>query len=264
MRNFTLLLALFASFIITAQDHPKKRPELLLGKEVTIKELSEYKQKEGYTNFYTNEALLKVYEKGYMNTKYEALVGKTFKVLSVDPITDIIGQPGHSIKLQGEDGTILYHEYDTNYYYFIVKGGLDYPADFFCDFIKEEPFLDTGMTDYIISPSSAIALIKRKGTKITGYTLVVTSFGASLDTATGVTLHFDNGAKITRPSVKPSIDVTSIGTYTYRASVLLTDKEFELVKNNAIVEYKVGPYQETMDSNEWAEIKNALPCLLSK
>ena len=42
MKNFTLLIALFFSLIITAQDDPGKRPELLLGKEVTITDLTKY------------------------------------------------------------------------------------------------------------------------------------------------------------------------------------------------------------------------------
>ena len=101
MKNFTLLIALFFSLIITAQDHPGKRPEMLLGKEVTVKELPAESQAWGYEWFYENEKRIYHYEdNGNSRTKHEALANKTFTVVSVEPGVDLIGRPMHIIKLK--------------------------------------------------------------------------------------------------------------------------------------------------------------------
>ena len=90
MKNFTLLIALFFSLIITAQDHPGKRPELLLGKEVTIIDLtgndySDISKEKGYQRFYTDKEVLSKYkENSKHNTEYEALFNKTFTVKNVE------------------------------------------------------------------------------------------------------------------------------------------------------------------------------------
>ena len=270
MKNFTLLLALFFSLIITAQDHPGKRPELLLGKEVTIRDLeddrySDYRKTKGYERFYTQKGEKGVYEANDIyNTKYEALVSKTFTVTNVEPAKSRLGDDYHVITLESGD-QVLYHSFYPKYpYYFIVKGGLDYPADFYCDDISEKPFLDTGLTDYIIEPYSGLSLTKTKGKELTKYLLYagIVSPGA-LDKTKGISFTLDNGIKIGEAAFEPKVNVNSYGDYSYSGVIELSDKDLELLKSHIITHIQVGAFKKEV-SYAGKKIHNALPCLMTK
>ena len=114
MKNFTLLLSLFFSLIITAQDHPGKRPELLIGKEVTIidltgQEYTDVSKEKGYQRFYTDkEVLYKYKENSHHNTEYEELFNKTFIVKKVELTPSKYGGKSyHIITLESPDLVLL-------------------------------------------------------------------------------------------------------------------------------------------------------------
>lgn len=271
MKNFTLLIALFFSLIITAQDDPGKRPELLLGKEVTIIDLtgnyySDISKEKGYQRFYIDKEVLSTYKKNSKhNTEYEALFNKTFTVKNVElkEESQYGGGPYHVITLESPD-LVLYHKYyDKRAYYFKVKGGLEYPDDFYCDYIIEKPFQDTGLVDYIIEPYSGLNLTKTKGKELTAYLLYVGIVGdKTLDKSKGISVTLDNGAKIERPDFVPQIGVNSYGDYRYSGVIELTAKEIELLKAHVITGSQIGANKR----NEYSEdkIKKSLPCLLTK
>lgn len=268
MKNFTLLIALFFSLIITAQDHPGKRPELLLGKEVTIIDLSDnyysdLSKEKGYQRFYIDKKLYDTYkENSKRNTEYRALFNKTFTITNVEPATSKYLGNYHIITLESPD-LVLYHEYfDDEPYYFKVKGGLEYPDDFYCDYIIEKADTDNGTTDYIIEPYDGLSLTKVKG-KLNGYLLKASMIKATLDTANGVTFILENGATITRPSLTPLKSVTHTGSYEYTRQIELTKQELELLKSHKITHVQLGGLKEDIS---WGTqlIKDALPCLMTK
>ncbi|HYD91576.1 MAG TPA: hypothetical protein VEA37_08845, partial [Flavobacterium sp.] len=205
MKNFTLLIALFFSLIITAQDHPGKRPEMLLGKEVTVKELPPESQAWGYESFYKDEKMLYCYEdNGDNRTKHEALANKTFTVVSVQPGVNIIGVPMHIIKLKASDGTLFFLEYYYNSkYYFQVKGGLEYPADFYCDYITASLYGQTEI--YEIQPYDAIKLSKIKLGEKKDYLLSLSTLQAEIDLTEGVIITLENGSKIIKPDLEAEV-----------------------------------------------------------
>jgi len=262
MKNFTLLIALFFSLIITAQDHPGKRPELLLGKEVTVKELPLNLQATGYEGFYINEKLIIHYaDNQKYKSKHDALANKTFKVLSVEPGIDMAGIPRYKVKLQAADETIVFYEFkDLNDYYFTVKGGLDYPADFYCDFINETRSGNT--MSYRIDAKYNCRLHKITNEGRSAYFLDVSAVEDTPDRTKGLTIYLDNGAKIERPDVAPKMDVTSGGLYRHECKIDITDKELELLKQHVIKNFRIGAWSEDVVDGEF--IKNALPCLLTK
>lgn len=271
MKNFTLLLALFFSLIITAQNYAGKKPELLLGKKVTIKPLPEPRQKEGYDFFYANADLTGgAYEptpNSRINTRHEALMGKTFEVLNVEPIVKF-GNKYHKLTLKNSNGLVLYHLYEDKgaaNNIFIVEGGLTYGDDFYCDYIKKRPFLDSGLTDYYVEAYSGLLLVKTSGKGVTPYYTLeaLTVSGGEPDETKGATITLDNGAKIERRDIKPGISVNSYGDYRYLAAIKLTDNELELLKEHIIVHVKVGAFSKEI-KDVGVNIKNALPCLLTK
>ncbi|KGO78574.1 hypothetical protein Q763_17725, partial [Flavobacterium beibuense F44-8] len=113
---------------------PFKRPELLVGKTVTIRPLTdkEIKIQKGYHNFYKDKYNIHTYhEIGFETSDPKSLENRVFKVVSSDPNDTV------KLTLEAEDGEVIYYRLLAGYpkyYYFEVEGGLDFPNDFYCDY----------------------------------------------------------------------------------------------------------------------------------
>lgn len=85
MRNFILLITLFITLYISAQEHfPYKHPELLVGKTVTVLPIGQYDFSQLYQNFYAGKSF-SAYYKGKREIPKEMLEGRKFHVAAVEP-----------------------------------------------------------------------------------------------------------------------------------------------------------------------------------
>ncbi|MFL9836956.1 hypothetical protein ABS768_05560 [Flavobacterium sp. ST-75] len=209
MKQFTLALVLLFSVLAIAQEEKKpeifpfKRPELLVGKTVTIRPLTdeEIKTQKGYHNFYKDKYHRHSYhEIGFETSDPKSLENRVFKVVSTHP------KYNNKLTLEAEDGEIIYHDLLENYpehYYFEVEGGLDVPNDFYCD------YFDRGVDDGkkgINKWAGFYNITVRLDTGfITQQELAVgLSFEMDSPADFGLTIIFDNGEKIELPQ-KPLV-----------------------------------------------------------
>lgn len=205
MKQFTLALVLLFSVLAIAQEEKKpeifpfKRPELLVGKTVTIRPLSdeEIEKEKGYANFFENKDLDVYYEVGMFKSDPKSLENRVFKVVSA-----IKGKyDTYTLKLEAENGEIIYHRYNENedkHYYFEVEGGLDVPNDFYCD------YFDNGVDDgkKKITKWAGFYNIRvwlQKGFRIKQELQVQLEFQIESPADIGLTIIFDNGEKIELP-----------------------------------------------------------------
>lgn len=239
MKKIALSLLLFVSLFVKAQDYPGKMPQLLFNKEVTLV-LNESIKKYGYRNFYKDSNAYEYYAgKTTPTVPYEKLMDRTFKVTEMKPHR----LEGYYI-LTITDGTeniyYMYSAKSATDYYFVVKGGLDYPADFYADRIKKTVSEELGEVKFESDKVSGFDITKTiyEDAGI-GYTLgvVVPCKEYHLD-AKKVTLNLGDGNVITKTTDAISVTVSG-ANFVYFVTLLLNDKELELLKNSPIVRKSV-------------------------
>ncbi|WP_417357660.1 hypothetical protein [Flavobacterium sp.] len=204
MKQFTLALVLLFSVLAIAQEEKKpeifpfKRPQLLVGKTVKIRPLTdeEIKIQKGYHLFYEDKYHLHSYhEIGFETSDPKSLENRVFKVVSAHP------KYPNNLKLEAEDGEVIYYDLQENYpehYYFEVEGGLDVPNDFYCD------YFDRGVDDGKKGINKWAGFYNVQVRLDTGYITkqelaVGLSFEMDSPADIGLTIIFDNGEKIELP-----------------------------------------------------------------
>src|SRR4030042_3245393 len=108
MKKIFFIGILISSLNIFAQNFPGQHPELLVSKEIKVTDLEVDLQKFGYDGFYKDSNLKIEYAslKG-IASKYSALVGKVFKVISCEPYINIIGINKFKLKLENTETGIV-------------------------------------------------------------------------------------------------------------------------------------------------------------
>lgn len=184
----------------------------------------------------------------YLNTEnkyyssYSQLLGKTFKVLSVsppDPKLEIC-----VITLEDINGKQVYYKYlptlyDGPDYPFEVIGGLDLPADFYCDNVEENK--QGNQTIYRTGTGGNVIVSREieKG-KPDIYMLVIKCFiEANLPNQKTGTLVLDNNKTIAFHSTIMS-EYHDGTNYKYSFGIVLNPKEVELIKTNKILGVKIA------------------------
>ena len=235
MKKLILLTALLFAFIINAQDYPGKRPELLIGKEVKVKDI-EIAQQFGYTGFYNSEVLDEAYPNGGIHTKKELLLGKIFKVIDIKRGNCRLGGICFVIKLE-LDNKYLYYQYDPtliSFYPFEVIGGLELPKDVYCDLLRVAN-LSKGTT-YETKKVEGIDITKSIWDGKTKYSMFVNIFGnIRVSNPKGVIIILEGDKKIVKPSNIVGMEYHDGKSYRYTSSVELTLQEIELLKTNKII-----------------------------
>lgn len=235
MKNLTFFIALLFSCILTAQDFPGNSPKVLLGREVKVKDNSDFKNY-GYYGFFIDKELTKKYaccQKA--NSKYGELVNKTFKVEKVEAIDD----KAYCLTLKGDSQTIYYKYSSTNLskYPFEVIGGLRADADApIMDMITEtDNSKEVGGTSFITEGMNGIVFTKSNYNGEEGYFVTISSDQASLqENAKGVNLELENAIIIKRPDAKIKISPNANGTYLYNSTIILNGGEVAMLKLNKI------------------------------
>jgi hypothetical protein len=270
MKKIMMLFALCLGLTAIAQvSYPYKRPQLLVGKEVVVKPLSSKSIHRGYTDFYSDKKMYDKYKllKGqYVYTDSTALTGRHFFVTGLDSVkSDFPTYPGkaeydYRLDLKSPEGEVVYYEYETSGIFpFKVIGGLDLPADFYCDFIEKDKEGNLTTNDEIYN----INVVKIKTANITKYKLTY-DFGLDgADPGMGMTILFENGKKIDRPKTFVKIHGRTV-TPRLNGSFELTATEIALLKESNIVSVKLNKYNDKVHKENAETFREAFKCLTTK
>ncbi len=265
MKKLILCILFLFSLMVSAQESfPYKRPELLLGKTVTIKKNYFEGLTGKYQGFYAEKSIMKPYRKERFLDK-EVMEGRKFKVTGFERLHGG-NQEGFSwIELEEiATGEKLYYRYsDGNLmgYYFDVEGGLDLPADFYCDYIDFESVSNYGKT---ISHNTTVAYMKliKEIAPTTGkvvYKLQINASDARVPKKkTGLLINFEGGKSINLPNqLFNTLDK-------YFTEVALTGEQVELLKNYKVTGYRIMDLDYTFEPHNSMMLQGLMNCLVAK
>ncbi|MFP9098495.1 hypothetical protein ACLI09_05515 [Flavobacterium sp. RHBU_24] len=264
MKNiFFLLLSLISIKVFSqSMDYPGKSIEMLEGKELKVKPGTESTQKNGYQGFYTDEALTKVYKKKSPFTKYEALVGKVFKVLSYKP-----NYNDYALKLENPETGIIYFKYnkegDWNYPFEVI-GGLTFPEGFFCDkIIVDKEWDSVNVKYYYVSHTPCkedICLYQSSG-RYTLYVLITAPSDRKETGLKGLTLTLENGKEVSFPDATVAVE-SSMDSYNYRTEVEINYEQLQLLTESPMVKKLVGNKEKQIQNGRL--IMEHIKCLAKR
>ncbi|WP_145993542.1 hypothetical protein [Tenacibaculum dicentrarchi] len=256
MKKKLLIAILLISNITFGQNFPGSEVNLLLNKEIRVKEKDKTLQKYGYSNFFKNEKLKKKFNccESY-NSKYAGLVGKVFKVLSAKPYKNIIGTEKYKLKIENPETGIIYFDYDQKYEHsfpFEVIGGLDLPEDFYCKKIKTTTDKFDGKTTSRTDYSEGVSFIKITKDNSSKIYMSINEIGSTLNVGKkGLILLLENGKKINRPNAKLNTRINKGGRgYIYSAFIKLTQEEIKLIIENKITDNRLYIYDGEIKNGE--------------
>lgn len=268
MKQITLLFLLLVIAYGNAQVFPKKDIKLLEGHLVKI---DNGDKEDGFERFYKNEKAYDIYAEmpKKSSTIYDSLIGRTFKVISVNEKVKSDEYPEAILQLEDiNNKQVLYYKYNfrSKTKNFKIMDNIDYPADYFCKYVTQDK---TGSTTFTkAGASKSFIIIKTykpdmpKQYPKTSYAIDMV-FGTSkyTDNRNGVTLLLENGKTIDLPKQK-----VTVGTdmYDYNAIILLTDAHMELLKSNRITGYKILEFTKEFDADESEILFRSLKCLTTK
>jgi hypothetical protein len=254
MRKLILYSLIVLSNFTYGQNFPGSSVELLIGKDLKVREKEETLQKYGYREFYTDESLKMKFDASLSdaNSKYESLVGKAFKLISFDQYIDKSGIKKFKLKIENPETGVLYYDYDPrfeNEFEFEVVGGIDYPTGFFDKEIKESRDKFKNEITYT-SPVGydKINFMKVKDLKGTHTYMAISEIGGALNLKKkGVVLLLENGFRINKPKAELHVEVSNSGTgYIYSAFFELTNDDIKLMSVNAITDYRLYIYDRNV------------------
>lgn len=271
MQKITFLLfALILSVIAIAQDSPGMRPELLLEKTVKVKPLPDgvLAYEKGYDSFFTDEKMYRRYaENKDRRTKPEALANRVFKVADVKPYTSY-GNENFLIKLLDSiNNEHIYYKFNKysesqGKYYFEVLGGLEYPADFYCDFLTQTTDKATGEQKITASISEGLHIIKIKKGKEVSYKLEAVTVEQVISMLRGVTLVFEDGRRIEKPDAEAVMGTNKNDNIVYIATVNLTPTEVSMLSQAKVVGGKISKFEKKY--TEGGKLSGMLKCLMKR
>jgi len=263
MRKLFYLLLIFTELCL-AQNHPGEHLELMIGKELKVKEKSENFKTYGFNDFYKspNRKQDNIYlyepEKRIFATPYDSLVGKTFKLISFEKDSNYVDY--YFLKLENPQIGILFYNYHSKSSYdfddtFEVIGGFKLPLDITCkeNITKEVDKFTKKVTYY--SPILERLSYSKSG-KSTYLSINVP--GSTLNTnEKGLILLLNDGSKISRPNEKISVSYSD--GYRYSAFILLSPIEIQRIIKNPITDVKLYIYDaEVFNPEKYSEF---LKCL---
>jgi hypothetical protein len=263
MKKFTILLVTLFLTLTAAAQHPGKKPELLVGKELIVNATPFIDM--GFSDFYTSTAMTYVnrYEPVQMYSSYtttSALAGKKFKVTGVEKLNNA-GEEVLFLKLLGDNDLTLYYKYTPDFdqdFPFKVVGGLAMPKGFYCTYVTRagagfESEMADGITFYKSGKGAAAK-----------YTMLVNQAGGEqyVPGMKGVTIYLNGNKKIQKDKVAISGGVNSLGSFYYSATFSLTAADIALLKTNTIINTKLNIFESEVTSGE--KLKGIFNCLITK
>jgi len=235
----------------------------MLNKTVTIVETTDSKFI-GYGRFFSDENLKKPYkrsEEGSIHSDRQALFGREFKVVSVDSFLNWKKVYEHKFKLQDNAGETIYYNYDKENAFawnfpFEVKGGLDLPEGFYCDFIEKG-----GLGLIAKVPEIIVGKDKYTATKKDGYTATFTFFDKfKVYDIKSVTLILENSKTI---EAKTNLTYGSPqgSEFKYNFTIILQDNDVELLKATKLIGIKLKDQVHTFHPGTGVRLQGILKCL---
>lgn len=265
-----LLVAIFSSTLYGQDLFPAYDTAMISGRELKVKPISETLQRYGYEGFYKDEKLKKKYECcDGINSKYKSLVDKIFKVVEIQPYTDIINQKKYRIKLNNTETGDIYFDYDPRYKHqwnFEFVGDYKIPEGFFCRNIEMIADKFTGDTTYMTPYASGFSFIKKKKGKSEIIYLAKNQPGSTLNVNDkGFIILFENGKKIEKPNAKLDVKPSSYGSgYVYSVFEELTTDDIDLLLNNLITDSRLYIYDGTTNKEDAKTLIEYLKCVKDK
>lgn len=247
----TTLLFAFLLMIsgVSAQDSPGLRPELLIAKNVKIKPLPDAAiiTKKGYHDFYTDAALHQRYAQDKnQGTKADALENRVLKVVAVEPYI-FQNEKSYRVKLADTiKNETIYYKFNKNSeklgkYYFEVLGGLTYPDDFFCDYLKI-PASQDGEQKVLAILDEGVSVVKVKKGKTVAYHLEANIMETTVSMKRGISFMLESGHKIERPAQEITLG-TKNDHVTYKASFELTPAEVSQLAASPVKDWKISGFE---------------------
>jgi hypothetical protein len=272
MKKLILFSLIVLSNISFGQNFPGTNVDLLIGKELKVKEKDESLQKFGNNDFYSDATLKRKFNccENKSNNRRKTLIGKIFRMISFEAYTDLMGVDKFKLKIENPEIGILYYDYDPRFElefeFEVLGGGLNYPEDFFCKNIVSTNDMFTGELDYA-SPFGSVEfykIIKENGARTQ---VTLKSQGTTLTlNAKGVIILLENGNRIERPEAK--IEVTKIkaldgsDAYLYTSVLNLTENDIKLMTENKMTKYRLFRHDTTVTTGE--TLMQYLRCIAAK
>lgn len=202
------------------------------------------------------------------NSKYDALAGKIFKVISFEPYT--VSPVSEKFKLQIENAEtgIIYFDYSPrfeNSFPFKLIDGLDFPEGYFCKDIEESKDKFSDEITFRTPIIEGISFLKIKTTDLVSTYLRIRIHGRTLNVnTTGVIILFDNGSKLEIPDAEIEVDVSSgsIDGYTYSAFISLSEDEIKLLSENIMTDVRLYIYDGIVKNGN--KLADYMKCISSK
>jgi len=261
MKTFLFTLLYLFTFNAFAQslNFPGKSIEMLEGKELKVLPQKENQQQYGYKDFYTDEALKKIYKSKNYSTKYEALAGKVFKVVSYKP-----SKGDYIITLHNDETGTLYYKYNENIsslFKFEVIGGLQFPKDFFCTYNQIDKVFNYDLVKYEYtrySPTTEGITLYLKDLIYTLKVIIKASSDHRESDMKGLKLLLKNGKEVSFPDAKIAVESSS-NDYKYSTTVVVSKEQFGLLKESPMIKKVLGNKEE--DIIDGALIMEFFRCL---
>lgn len=263
---FIFITLFLVDFCLIAQDFPGKDVELLAGREIRVKELSESLQKYGYDGFYKDENLKRKFAccQNY-KSKYNVLVNKVFKVTSFQEYKSI-GTNKFKLKLENPETGIIYYDYQPEYEHsfpFEVIGGLIYPDGFFCKHINKTSDKFTDKISYNSPLDENIILYKIIENDKTLFFMRIEVYGSTISVnKEGAIILLKNGIKIVKPKAEINVDIQNhTKGYSYSTFILLDDEDIEKLTISPITDVRLYVYDRGIKNG--LKFMEYLKCLLN-
>lgn len=274
MKKILLLFFILLINHIYGQNFPYDKPELLIGKIVTVDDSELYK-KIDYHNFIKkfnkskrtySKFNNKPFVKNVVKSDYNKLVDKEFTVVNVFKLDEI---DKYILELNNNEIGTLFYEYNSKYessFELIVKDGLNLPEGFLCNqiTIDKDKFEDITRYSIPFNPEE-IYLLKIIFNNQTKLFLDIKVKGNTLNIGEkGVFILLENGEKIIRQN--ESIDVESyVNRYSsgwkYSTIIELNEEEIESLKKFKITDVRLYIYDETISKETAYKIQEFLKCM---
>jgi hypothetical protein len=257
MKKIFIICFIISSISLFGQDYPGMDVNLLIGKELKIKEMTETTKQYGYSDFYKDTNLQIKYNchQDY-KSNYDCLFGKTFKLISHEKYNDLFSHEKFKFQIENSETGIIFYDYDPNPKYaplfpFEVIGGINFPDGYYCKEIEESKDKFEDKTTYRSPTKNGINFIKVKRGNLANTYLSIQVTGSTVNVnGKGVTILFDNGKKILKPNQEIDCDVNKYGDgYIYSAFIPLDKIDIDMLKQGKLTDARLYIYDTTINGD---------------
>lgn len=259
MKKCTLLFLFFSLAAMAQESFPYKRPILMLNKTVTVMRIPS-SEKFGYENFFKDKKCYKIYKEVKVSTPENALLGRSFSVTAVDSMENTYRKDYEYVLTLNDNNETIYYRYiphlASSFYAFEVKGGLDLPEGFYCDFVEKDKYeYSARVPEISLSQSYDFRTTKNRTSAI------FTFFDKfEEDGVKSVTLLLENNKTI-EDITNEITAMPQSNEFRYNFAITLDDKAIELLKANKLIAVKLKDSVHTFHPGSGVTLSGILKCM---